>query len=48
MQSRNGTRVFGSYEIVRSVTAREIRYCSFDQVSVAPSTPPRGEGVCCE
>jgi len=48
MHSRcNCTCVSGGYEIVRSVTAGEIfagtwekkRYCSFEQISVAPSTP---------
>jgi len=53
MQSRfNGTRVTDGYEIVRSVTADEIfagtlekrRYCSFEQVLVASSTPLAGKG----
>jgi hypothetical protein len=58
MQSRcNDTRVSDGYEISRSVTVGEIfagtwenrRYCSFEQVSVAPSTHhPCGEAVCCE
>ena len=46
----------GGYEIVRSVTVGEVfagtwkkrRYCSFEHVSFVPSTPHRGEGVCCE
>jgi hypothetical protein len=49
----NGTRVSGGYEIVRSVTIGEIfagtwekrRNCSFEQVSVALSTPSWGRGV---
>jgi len=44
--------VTGDYEINRSVTAGEIfvgtwvkrRYCSFEQVSVAPSTPLAEKG----
>jgi len=53
MQSRcNDTCVSGGYEIVRSVTAEEVfagtwekrRYCSFEQVSVAPSTPRTEKG----
>jgi len=44
--------VAGGYEISRSVTAGEIfagtwvkrRYCSFEHVSIAPSTPFAEEG----